>query len=174
MRAQRLVHPQSVERLGVEPGEEHVDHDDQVDGPLRQPPRDVLVVALEALRARVVGGAELSVVVTDRFIEEGAVVGGQLRGVHGLIGQRLTGRIGVGRVGVNNADAQAPVRGQPLLLPLELHVVGARRPDRRRREQRVEAEHALLPQRVGGVAPRLLVEVLTDVTHHLGQPLGRQ
>ena len=97
-----------------------------------------------------------------------------MRGVHGLIGQRLTGRIGVGCVGVDDADAQAPVRGQPLLLPLELHVVGARRPDRRRREQRVEAQHPLLPQCVGGVAPRLLVEVLTDVAHHLGQPLGRQ
>jgi hypothetical protein len=83
----------------------------EVDGPLRQPSGDVLVVALEALCARVVGGTELSVVVTDRLIEEGAVVGSQLRGVHGLIGQRLPGRIGVGRVGVDDADAQAPVRG---------------------------------------------------------------
>ena len=106
----------------------------EVDGPLRRLPGDVLVVALEALRARVVGGAELCVVVADRLIEEGAVVGGQLRGVHGLIGQRLTVCIGVGRVGVGDADAQALVRAQPLLLPLELHVVGApRHPDRCRR-----------------------------------------
>jgi len=82
----------------------------EVDGPLRRLPGDVLVVALEVLRARVVGGAELCVVVADRLIEEGAVVGGQLRGVHGLIGQRLTGRVGVGRVGVGDADAQASVR----------------------------------------------------------------
>lgn len=135
VRAQRLVHPQGVERLGVDPGEEHVDHDDQVDRPLRQPPGDVLVVALEALCARVVGGAELRVVVADCLIEEGTVVRGQLRGVHGLIGQRLTGGVGVGRVGVDDADAQAPARGQPLLLSLELHVVGTRRPDRRRRER---------------------------------------
>jgi len=83
----------------------------EVDGPLRRLPGDVLVVALEALRVRLVGGAELHVVVVDRLIEEGAVVGGQLRGVHGLVCQRLTGRVGVGRVGVGDADAQAPVRG---------------------------------------------------------------
>jgi len=83
----------------------------EVDDPLRRLPGDVLVVALEALRARLVDGAELHVVVVDRLIEEGAVVGGQLRGVHGLIGQCLPGCVGVGRVGVGDADAQALVRG---------------------------------------------------------------
>ena len=73
---QVLVDPQRVERLGVEAGEEHVDDDEHIEA-LRcgqrlavhvlalHAARDVLVVAVEALRIGGEGGLEHGVVVRD-------------------------------------------------------------------------------------------------------------
>lgn len=48
--AQALVDPQRVQGRGVEPGQEHVDHDHHVDVSVLDPPGEVLVVVLELVR----------------------------------------------------------------------------------------------------------------------------
>ena len=68
--AQVLVDEQRVQRRGVEAGQEHVDHDDQVDLAVLQPQRQVLVVVLELVGRGVEAGAEHGVVVLDRVLEE--------------------------------------------------------------------------------------------------------
>ena len=99
MGAQVLVDPQSVEGLGVEAGEEHVDDDDQVDAPVGEGLGEALVVAFESRGVGAVVGPELLVVVGDRLVEEGTVVLGEGRGVHGFFGEQAGARsLGVGRV----------------------------------------------------------------------------
>ena len=70
VRAQVLVDPQGVERGGVKTGQEHVDHDHQVELALLQPLRQVLVVVLELVSRGVEAGAEVGVVVPDGGVEE--------------------------------------------------------------------------------------------------------
>ena len=97
--AQVLVDPQGVEGLGVEAGEEHVHDDDQVDAPVGQGLGEALVVAFESRGIAAVVGPELLVVVGDRLVEEGTVVLGEGRGVHGFFGEQAGARsLGVGRV----------------------------------------------------------------------------
>src|SRR5699024_3861598 len=83
--AQVLVHEQGIQRRGVKTSEKHVNHNDQVNLAVLQPQRQVLVVVLESIGRGVVVGAKHRVVVRDRLVQEGTVVGAHVRRVHGLI-----------------------------------------------------------------------------------------
>ena len=63
MHLQVLIHPQSVERLGVKSGQEHTHHDKQVEVVVLHPQRDVLIVVLEFFAADVVFRFEHIVIV---------------------------------------------------------------------------------------------------------------
>ena len=132
----------------------------------------MLVVVLESRGIGAEVGPEALVVVGDRVVEEGAVVLGEGRGVHGFLGEQARARrVSVGRVGVDDADAE-PTRGRKVgLLALEFEIVGARGLDGGGGEQGVEAGHPLVAQLVGGVPLRLLVEVVEDVGDHGGDVL---
>ena len=164
--------------------------DDQVDLPVLQPQRQVLVVVLELVRRGVVAGAEHGVVVTDRRFQEVA-----RRLVEGVGLEALFVEVAVlfgfvRRVGVDQPNLQPAIGRQRLLLLGELGVVALGSLDRRRGEQRVEALDAagdldlldaVAPgsdvadvgdQRVhvAASAPGLLVEVLQRVADDLGDP----
>ena len=65
-----LVYPQGVERSGVETGQEHIDHNHQVQLAFFQALRQVLVVVLKLVSRGVEAGAEQCVVVLDRGIQK--------------------------------------------------------------------------------------------------------
>ena len=97
-----LVDEQRVERRGVEAGQEHVDHDDQVDLAVLQPLGQVLVVVLELVGAGVEARAEDGVVVLDRGVEEvsrGLVERARLEAllVEVVVADILVGGVGVDR-----------------------------------------------------------------------------
>ena len=68
MHLQVLIHPQSVERLGVKSSKEHSHHDKQVEVVVLHPQRDVLIVVLEFFAADIVFRAEHLVVVGYRHL----------------------------------------------------------------------------------------------------------
>ena len=70
MLLQVLVHPQGVERRGVEAGEQHVHHDGHVQIAVLEPEAQILVVVLELVGGRAEAAAERSVVIADRGVEE--------------------------------------------------------------------------------------------------------
>ena len=174
VRPQVLVDPQRVERGGIEPGEEHVDHDHQVDLASLQPQREVLVVVLEAVGRGVEAGAEHLVVVLDRVLQEAARIDPERGRVEVLLAQQAVGVIFVCGIAEDDPDLQALVGGDVLLLQEELVVVALGGVDRGSREQCVEAAHPLVLQLIGVRPLRLLVEVFTDVLDHLAQTFGRQ
>ena len=49
MHAQVLIHPEGVQRLGIESGEEHVHHNQQIHLTVFHPHREVFVIVLELL-----------------------------------------------------------------------------------------------------------------------------
>ena len=159
--AQVLVDEQRVQRRRVEAGEEHVHHDDQVDLAVLHPLRQVLVVVLEPVRARVVAGPEHVVVVLDRVFQERARVTVERIGVERFIIEDAVGFGLVRAVAEDQSDLQPLVRWQLLHLQLELVVVTACGIDRRGREQRVESANSFplleslrltpAPHRVGDV-----------------------
>ena len=63
---QVLVDEQGVQGGGIEPGEEHVDHDGHIDFPVFHSQGEVFVVVLEFLGSGVVVGLEIPVVVGNR------------------------------------------------------------------------------------------------------------
>lgn len=190
MGAQVLVNEQRVQRRRVEPSEEHVHHDDQVDLAVLHPLRQVLVVVLEPVRTRVVAGPEHVVVVLDRIFQERTCVTVERIGVERFIIEDAVGFGLVRAVAEDQSDLQALVRWQLLHLQLKLVVVPACGIDRRGREQRVEPTHSLplleclrltpAPHRVGDVRHhavlvtrrplRLLIEVLQRVRHDIADP----
>ncbi len=159
MRAQVLVDEQRVQRRRIETGEKHVHHDDQVDLAVLHPLRQVLVVVLEPVRARVVAGPEHVVVVLDRVFQERARVQVKRIGVKRFIIEDSVGFGLVRTVAEDQADLQPLVRWQLLHLQLELVVVTARGIDRRSREQRVETTHSF---------PLLACLRLTPAPHRVG------
>ena len=68
--AQALVDPKRVERGRIETGQEHVDHDGQVDLTVPESQRQVAVVVLKPVGRSVEAGAEHRVVVADRCLEK--------------------------------------------------------------------------------------------------------
>ena len=144
MGTQILVNEKGVQRRGIEAGEEHVHHNDQVDLTVLQPQRQVFVVVLEPGRRGVERRAVHGVVVLDRTVQERPGVPAQPTGIKTLlIKDAVLDRI-VGTVGEDQADLQTLIRRQTFLLFRELVVVGPRRRNRRGREQGVEATYSPL------------------------------
>lgn len=155
--ARRFLSTNSV--FSVEAGEEHVHHDDQVDLAVFHPARQVLVVVLEPVGARVVAGPEHVVVVLDRVFQERARVTVERIGVERFIIEDAV-RLGLVRaVAEDQPDLQALVRWKLRHLHLELVVVTAGGIDRRGREQRVESSNSL---------PLLECLRLTPAPHRVG------
>ena len=78
---QIFVHPKGVEGGGIETGQEHIDHDQQVKLLVFHPQRDILVIILETLAVGGVVGAEHSVVIPDGRFQKIPVGLGQAAGV---------------------------------------------------------------------------------------------
>ena len=70
MLLQVLVHPQGVERRGVETGKQHVHHDGHIQVAVLEPEAQILVIVLELVGCRAEAAAEHSVVIADRGVEE--------------------------------------------------------------------------------------------------------
>ena len=70
MLAQVLIHPEGVERRGIEAGEEHVDDNEHVEFAFLHAVGHIFVVVRELLGGCVEVHAEHGVVVLDRRIEE--------------------------------------------------------------------------------------------------------
>ena len=120
---QVFIHPQRIQRRGVEAGQEHIDHDQQVKFLVLHPQGNILIVILEFVPVCGIVGVEHPVVVTDGRIQKitGTLVkcGGILR----ILLVKNTIRFFLIRsIAVNDGDLQ------PLLrifrhLPLKLGVV---------------------------------------------------
>ncbi|MNP60145.1 hypothetical protein D3C76_1551980 [compost metagenome] len=70
MRLEVFVHPQRVQRGGVEARQEHVDHDDQVQLAFFQALRQILIVVLELVRRGIEAGGEQRVVFLDSGVQK--------------------------------------------------------------------------------------------------------
>ncbi|MOA04784.1 hypothetical protein D3C78_1243550 [compost metagenome] len=70
MRLEVLVYPQRVQRGGIKTGQEHVDHNHQVQLTLFQALRQILVVVLELVCRGVEAGGEQRVVILDRGLQK--------------------------------------------------------------------------------------------------------
>ena len=107
------------------------------------------------------------VVVGDCVVEKRTVVLGESRGVHSFFGEQARARsVGVGRVGVDDSDAEPACLRQVGLLTFEFLVVGAGCLDGGGSEQGVEATHTTFLVLERGVPLRLLVEVLKNIGDH--------
>ncbi len=105
-----LVHPERVQCGCVEPGQEHIDHDDKVYLAILDSAREVFVVVLELRRRGVVRRAEGGVVVADRAFEEVAGGGVQPIRVHRLVIEDATDLLSlVNRVAEDRGDLQGLV-----------------------------------------------------------------
>lgn len=164
---QVLVHPQGIERGGVEAREEHVDHHQQVDLPLLHPQRQVLVVILELVGRSAVIGVEGLVIVINGLVQKIA-----RSRVRALSVEARVFRVGlIGIVAENSGDVQvlAPL-GQ--LLP-EFLVIRHGHGNGTHRQNGVEPGQPLPFKRIKAVALGLLVKMLDDVLDHSGHALRR-
>ncbi len=109
MGPQVLVDPQRVERRGVEAGEEHVDHDHEVDLSPLESQRQILVVVLEPLGGGVEARAEQVVVVLDGVLEELPGIEAEPIGLELLLVEDVVDCL-VRRVAVDEADLQPLIR----------------------------------------------------------------
>ena len=67
---QVFIHPQRIQRRGVEAGQEHIDHDQQVKFLVLHPQGNILIVILEFVPVCGIVGVEYPVVVTDGRIQK--------------------------------------------------------------------------------------------------------
>ncbi len=157
-----LVHPERVQGGSVEAGEEHVDHDSQIHLALLHAVRQVLVVVLKALRARVETGCEHGVVVADGGLQEVAARGVQAGHVEALIRKAaaIVGLVGAEAVDEGNLQLLAGALG---LDALEGRIVHLRHVDGGCGENGVEAHDALALEVVAARALGLLSVVVKDV-----------
>ena len=164
------VHPEGVEGLGIETGEEHVHDDQDVQLAVLHLVRDVLVVVLEPLAAQreVCGLPEEVVVILHRPLELG------LRVEDALDVIVVTGWFGSVEVlvvleGVDDGDLQVQAILEDLLLEdlvvLDGQLCGTDS------EKRVESEHPLIPKCVRFPPVGLGVVVGQDVIHNVVEPL---
>ena len=159
-----LVNPKRVERLGIEAGEEHVDHDDHVELTILHAFGQVLVVVLELLRRCVEARREHGVVVVDGGCEEVAVGRVEALHVEALVGKAAALVALVGAEAVNEGD----LKGLAAALRLDAlkgRVVHLGHAYRRAAEDGVEAHHALVLQQVVRAAPGLLGVAVEHVIH---------
>ena len=70
MHFQVFIHPQRIQRRGVEAGQEHIDHDQQVKFLVLHPQGNILIVILEFVPVCGIVGVEHPVVVTDGRIQK--------------------------------------------------------------------------------------------------------
>lgn len=192
---QIFVHPKGVQGGGVEAGQEHVDHDEQVQLIVLHPQGHVFIVILELFPGGVVVGVEHLVVVLNGLLQkisaalvQGAGVLRILLPQHPLVLQVL-----VGPIAVNQGHPQ-PLGRVRLHLALELLVVELGHGHRGHREDGVEAAEPLpgldllngaafagghlgnVGQHVELIAPAapvgFLVEVVQNVAGHQLNALG--
>ena len=138
MHFQVLVHPQGVQGGGVEAGEEHIHHDEQIQFLVFHPQGNVLVVVLELVAVGGIVGAEHLVVVTDGGVQKipaGLVQAGGILAV--FLVQDAVRLALVGAVAVNEGHPQlfGGVGGHLLL---EFLVVPLGQVHRSHRKNRVE------------------------------------
>ena len=194
-----LVHEQGVERCSIEPGQEHVHHDHQINLAVLHPLGEVLVVVLETLRTRIVACPEHAVVVLNRILKEAPRVSRKRRSIERFLPQCGIFGIIVGPIRVDQPNLELLARCRIQLLHRELVVVPARCIDRGRGKQRVEPVDslrdlnllylALVPPvlhhlcnvynhvvviATASVPLRLVIEMLTNVGHHRTDPPGIQ
>ena len=67
---QILVYPQSVERGGIKAGQEHIDHDKQIDFPIFYPHGQVFIIVLELIGRRIKICTECRIVILDCAIQK--------------------------------------------------------------------------------------------------------
>ena len=135
---QVLVHPQGVQGGGVEAGEEHIHHDEQIQFLVFHPQGNVLVVVLELVAVGGIVGAEHLVVVPDGSVQKipaGLVQAGSVLAV--FLVQDAVRLALVGAVAVNEGHPQlfGGVGGHLLL---EFLVVPLGQVHRSHRKNRVE------------------------------------
>ena len=90
---QILVHPQRIERGGVKAGEEHIDHDQEVQFLVLHAEGNVLVIVLELVPVRRIVGMEHPVIIPDAGVQE--ITGGliQCGGILGVFLVQNTVRV---------------------------------------------------------------------------------
>ena len=123
MHTQVLIHPKRVERGGVESGEEHVHHYEQINLAVLHAQRHVFIIVLEFLCRCVVACAEHCVVVGYALFQE---VAARLVEAVGVFGVFVAAEIFfslVWGVAVDCGYFQTPVFGQFCHLPHQLVVV---------------------------------------------------
>ena len=81
---QILVHPEGIQRCRVKAGEEHIDHDQEVDLLVLHPQRQILIVALETVVIGAVIRVEQLIIIFDRHLEKIARALIQPRGALGI------------------------------------------------------------------------------------------
>ncbi len=185
MHLQVLVDPEGVERRRVEPGQKHVDDDEQVELPVFHPQGHVLVIVLEFLARGIVIGVEHFIVVVNGALEKiPAALVEAVRVLGVFFAEKPAADFLVRGVAVDHGDAQL-LRGIRGHLTFKFAVVKLGRVDRGYSENRVEPREphrrldfvdGLPPgsgnvsdirQRVEGVgsaaAVGLLIEMVEDV-----------
>ena len=81
---QILVHPEGIQRGRVKAGEEHIDHDQEVNLLVLHPQRQILIVALETVIIGAVICVEQLIIIFDRHLEKIARALIQPRGALGI------------------------------------------------------------------------------------------
>lgn len=141
---QVLVHPEGIQRSRVKAGEEHIDHDQQIDLLVLHPQRQILVVALEAIVVGAVVGIEHLIIIIDRLLEKLARALIQPRGTLGILFIEDTVSLFlVGGIAEDGRDLELLGRVS-IHLTLELIIIQLRHRDGRNRKDGVEAADSLL------------------------------
>ena len=141
---QILVHPEGIQRSCVKAGEEHIDHDQEVDLLVLHPQRQILIVALETVVIGAVIRVEQLIIIFDRHLEKIARALIQPRGALGIFFvQQAVVDFFVGGIAEYRRDPQ--LLGRIFIhLTLELIIIQLCHRDRRDRKDGVEAADSLL------------------------------
>ena len=192
-----FIHPKRVERCCVETRQEHIDHDQKVDVLILHAKGYVFIVIGEFFRRRIVIGAEILVIRSDRPFQKIAGRSIQTGSAVGILLPEQAIRLAlIGRKTVNGSDLDG-FFGMCRHLLLELGIIQLCRLDRGDRKDGIKpldvrliadlldvaavfrvrhfAHVDELSKRIRPfVALGLLVEVVEDILHHLFDTLGRK
>ena len=175
---QIFVDPQCIERSRIEPREEHIYDDQQIDFPVLHALGQVFVVVLETIGRSIEVRVERSIVILDsafekiaRCLVEGIGVEAFLLQNTCLSGRQVFGVFLVCGVAENRGNRKLAVALGNLLL--ELRVILHRHGNRADGKHGIKTRHALAFQGIETVALGLLIEMLQRIFDDFPDTLWR-